>query len=146
MAGVKGRSGGPRKNAGGKRPGAGRKPKERPKVKPKVRAAQPEPSAADEAAIGARLPPGPDYAPPPPPPEPAVAPADARLFLEGVLQGTYPADPDKIRAAQALLPFQHKKLGETGKKESQKEEAGKVAGRFAAAVPPRLASIHGKRV
>lgn len=27
MAGVKGRSGGPRKNAGGKRPGAGRKPK-----------------------------------------------------------------------------------------------------------------------
>lgn len=29
MAGVKGRSGGPRKNAGGARPGAGRKPKER---------------------------------------------------------------------------------------------------------------------
>lgn len=28
MAGVKGRSGGPRKNAGGARPGAGRKPRE----------------------------------------------------------------------------------------------------------------------
>lgn len=28
MAGVKGKSGGPRKNAGGARPGAGRKPKE----------------------------------------------------------------------------------------------------------------------
>lgn len=30
MAGVKGKSGGPRKNAGGARPGAGRKPKEKP--------------------------------------------------------------------------------------------------------------------
>lgn len=29
MAGVKGRSGGPRKNAGGARPGAGRKPKQK---------------------------------------------------------------------------------------------------------------------
>jgi phage terminase small subunit len=29
MAGVKGKSGGPRKNAGGARPGAGRKPKEK---------------------------------------------------------------------------------------------------------------------
>lgn len=34
MAGVKGKSGGPRKNAGGARPGAGRKPK--PKPKPEV--------------------------------------------------------------------------------------------------------------
>lgn len=32
MAGVKGKSGGPRKNAGGARPGAGRKPK--PKIPP----------------------------------------------------------------------------------------------------------------
>ena len=32
MAGVKGRSGGPRKNAGGARPGAGRKPKAPTKV------------------------------------------------------------------------------------------------------------------
>lgn len=30
MAGVKGKSGGPRKNAGGARPGAGRKPKPKP--------------------------------------------------------------------------------------------------------------------
>jgi phage terminase small subunit len=34
MAGVKGKSGGPRKNAGGARPGAGRKPKENPPVVP----------------------------------------------------------------------------------------------------------------
>ncbi len=34
MAGVKGKSGGPRKNAGGARPGAGRKPK--PKAAPVV--------------------------------------------------------------------------------------------------------------
>lgn len=32
MAGVKGKSGGPRKNAGGTRPGAGRKPKPKPEV------------------------------------------------------------------------------------------------------------------
>ena len=32
MAGVKGKSGGPRKNAGGARPGAGRKPKPKPET------------------------------------------------------------------------------------------------------------------
>ena len=34
MAGVKGRSGGPRKNSGGARPGAGRKPKPKPEIAP----------------------------------------------------------------------------------------------------------------
>lgn len=34
MAGVKGKSGGPRKNAGGARPGAGRKPKPKPEIVP----------------------------------------------------------------------------------------------------------------
>lgn len=34
MAGVKGKSGGPRANAGGARPGAGRKPKPKPEIVP----------------------------------------------------------------------------------------------------------------
>ena len=34
MAGVKGRSGGPRPNSGGARPGAGRKPKPKPEIVP----------------------------------------------------------------------------------------------------------------
>jgi phage terminase small subunit len=34
MSGVKGKSGGPRKNAGGARPGAGRKPKPKPATVP----------------------------------------------------------------------------------------------------------------
>lgn len=44
----------------------------------------------------------------------------------------------RMEAAKALMPFEHQKLGETGKKE-QKESAaeGVVKGRFAPAAPPR---------
>lgn len=127
MAGVKGRSGGPRPNSGGKRPGAGRKPKPRP-----------EPTLAEEAAIGASLPPGPDA------PKPVIT-TDAKTFLEAVVAGTVIATPDQISAAKALLPFQHPKLGEGGKKEQRKKDAESVAGRFAPA-PPRLAAVYGKKV
>lgn len=43
----------------------------------------------------------------------------------------------RLQAAIALLPFEHQKLGESGKKE-QKETAaqGAVTGRFAPATPP----------
>jgi phage terminase small subunit len=145
MAGVKGRSGGPRKNAGGKRPGAGRKPKPKAKAKQAPRAPLPELSAAQDAAIGASLPRGPAA-----PPEPEVAGegvgiTDAKAFLEGVMAGRIVADESRLKAAQYLLPFQHRKLGEGGKKEHEKEQAGKVASRFAPA-PPRLAAIGGKSV
>jgi phage terminase small subunit len=43
----------------------------------------------------------------------------------------------RIQAAMALLPYEHKKLGESGKKEDQGEAAkGAVKGRFSPAAPP----------
>lgn len=44
----------------------------------------------------------------------------------------------RMQAAIALLPFEHKKLGESGKKEDQQQAAhGVASGRFAPAAPPR---------
>lgn len=43
----------------------------------------------------------------------------------------------RIQAAVALLPFEHQKLGESGKKQRQEKAAETVAtGRFAPAAPP----------
>ena len=43
----------------------------------------------------------------------------------------------RIQAAVALLPFEHQKLGESGKKEQREKAAeGVVTGRFAPAAPP----------
>lgn len=71
---------------------------------------------------------------------------DAKEFLERVVRGDIVASAQQLNAAKALLPYQHKKLGEGGKKEKQQEEAGKVAGRFSPAAPPRLVATDGKRV
>lgn len=62
---------------------------------------------------------------------------DSKVFLERVLTGAVVPTMVQMDAARSLLPFQHKKLGETGKKEQRKEDAGKVS-RFSPA-PPRLA-------
>ncbi len=131
MAGVKGRSGGPRKNAGGKRPGAGRKPK------------HPKPAAPSAATVSS--PAKSDKPAEPDAPASAVDTTDAKLFLERVMSGQIIANDTQLRAAQALLPFQHKKLGETGKKEQRNEEAKGIVSRFAPA-PPRLAAVAGKKV
>jgi phage terminase small subunit len=100
MAGVKGKSGGPRQNSGGARPGAGRKPQEPPKLE----------------SDGAE---------------------DAKTFLIGVMTDAEVDARLRIDAAKALLPYQHQKIGEAGKKEG-KQAAAKVAGagRFAPAVVP----------
>ena len=68
MAGVKGKSGGPRPNSGGARPGSGRKPKK----------AQPADKPANEL--------------------PTAATRDPLDFLLGVMQGTVKADAAKQRA------------------------------------------------
>jgi phage terminase small subunit len=70
---------------------------------------------------------------------------DSKEFLERVLSGVILPTNIQMDAARSLLPFQHKKLGETGKKEQRAEDAGKVAGRFAPS-PPRLAAANGKKV
>lgn len=71
---------------------------------------------------------------------------DAREFLERVVRGELLPSIAQLDAAKALLPYQHRKLGDTGKKEQKKDEAGKVAGRFSASAPPRLVISEGKRI
>jgi phage terminase small subunit len=74
-----------------------------------------------------------------------VGTTDSKEFLEQVLAGLIAPTPLQMDAARSLLPFQHRKLGEAGKKEQRNENAAKVAGRFAPA-PPRLAALGGKTV
>jgi hypothetical protein len=110
MAGVKGKSGGPRKNAGGARPGAGRPPKK------------------------------------PQPPAPVDGSKDMLELLQDIALGRVEANGIQVRAAIAAVQYTHAKVGEGGKKEKKQAEAEKVAGRFQAATPPRLAAVGGKRV
>lgn len=63
---------------------------------------------------------------------------DAKEFLEGVIRGDLKPSALQMEAAKALLPFQHRKLGETGKKEQKQADAAKIAGRFAPSTPPGL--------
>ena len=89
-------------------------------------------------------------APPPAPPPPAtpsfdvqaaIMHSDPKNFLLVAMND--PAAPAKLRveAAKALMPFMHKKPGETGKKEQRDADAKKVAGRFAPAAPPQLKAV-----
>ena len=112
MAGVKGKSGGPRKNAGGARPGAGRKPK--PK-QPTV-AIPPEVAQAKSGE-----------------------PLDPRPMLEMVALGHMEVSPQQFKALTALLPYVHTKKGDGGKKDEVQDKAKKAgAGKFGAAAPPKL--------
>lgn len=118
MAGVKGRSGGPRANAGGARPGAGRKKKE--SIPP-----APIPPEVGEATDG--------------------QPFDPRPTLELVARGLLEVSPQQYKALTALLPYAHTKKGEGGKKDQQAEAAKKAgAGKYSAAAPPRAvrANVH----
>ena len=117
MAGVKGRSGGPRKNSGGARPGAGRKPKAKP-----VESAKQPPVTL--------------------PPDPEVAIMDSKKrepleFLELVLNMPEAPLKDRIRAAIAAAQYRHTKRGDGGKKEEAAGKAGAAAkGRFGTRPPP----------
>lgn len=104
MAGVKGKSGGPRANAGGARPGAGRKPKPKPELVP-------IPATLATATDGAAF--------------------DPRPALEQVALGLLEVTPQQYKALTALLPYVHQKLGEGGKKEGKQAAAEKVStGKF----------------
>ena len=107
MAGVKGRSGGPRANSGGARPGAGRKPA------PKVMLDIPVPVAD------------------------SLAHKDPMVFLMALMNDLEADIKVRADAAKALLPFIHGKKGEGGKKDEQLDAAKKAGkGRFAAAPAP----------
>jgi phage terminase small subunit len=135
MAGVKGRS-------GGKREGAGRKRKPTTVLAPANAPAKRKRAASSNAAA-------PDVLP-----EVAAAGSavteggafDPRPTLELVAKGLLEVSVSQQKALTALLPYVHTKRGEGGKKEQKQEAAAKVAGRFAAAQPPKLAAVGGKKV
>lgn len=81
MAGVKGKSGGPRKNSGGARPGAGRKPAKPVEI-------QPETAKVVDGE-----------------------PMDPRPTLELVALGHIEVSPAQLKALTALLPYVHAKKG-----------------------------------
>jgi phage terminase small subunit len=62
--------------------------------------------------------------------------SDPKAFLRAVMNEPKCDIKYRVDAAKNLMPFEHKKLGEGGKKEQQGEEAKKVASRFAPAPPP----------
>ena len=139
MAGVKGRSGGPRPNSGGKRPGAGRPRK--PPVP--IDAVYVEPKVTMD--IPPAVNPGSTQIVPAMTAEEANACRNDPLeFLRFVWAGRLDASPTQISAAAAALPFIHKKLGEGGKKDQTQKAAEKVASRFAPVAAPRLISSNGK--
>jgi hypothetical protein len=95
--------------AKGARPGAGR-PRGSKRARPEVVAAQ--------AMLAATVAQQTDY-------------QDALAFCLDCLNDPTLPMSDRIRIAIALLPFQHSKMGEIGKKERTQMEAERIAGRVA---------------
>jgi hypothetical protein len=117
MAGVKGKSGGPRKNAGGARPGAGRK-----------RKAKTEKSANTPPAESV-----------PVDPLAQAVKREPLEFLELVMNNPLAPLKDRIRAGVAAAQYRHMKRGDGGKKDEQADKAKKAAtGKFAPTAPPKL--------
>ena len=142
MAGVPGKSGGPRPNSGGARPGAGRKPKaiaEQSANKSVEKRSAVETKLEPQARGGAlkrqkQLP-------------VAVPECDMLTLLKEIALGRVEASAGQIRAAIAAVQYTHTKKGDGGKKDDEAEKAKKAgAGKFAAAAPPKLAAAGGKRV
>lgn len=126
MAGVKGKSGGPRKNAGGARPGAGRKPKAETASKSANGVsvkfeAQPHGGALKRAKSK---------------PVP-VSERDMLQLLQDVALGITEASTIQVRAAIAAVQYTHIKKADGGKKDDQADKAKKAgSGKFAASAPP----------
>lgn len=99
---------------GGRRPGAGRKPKN---PKPEAPAAPSEP--------------------------PAISGYDDPLeYLMAVVNDPTASRTERIRAAMTVAAYRHAKVGDKGVKE-QRNDAAKSAssGRFAPAAPPKLHQV-----
>jgi phage terminase small subunit len=136
MAGVRGKSGGPRPNSGGARPGAGRKPKV---------AAEKSANAAVETKLEPQARGGALKRKRAVPVE--IEPCDMLTLLQKIALGQIDASAGQIRAAIAAVQYTHTKKGDGGKKEGDAEKAKKAgAGKFAPAAPPRLAAAGGKKV
>lgn len=136
MAGVRGKSGGPRPNSGGARPGAGRKPKA---------AAEKSANAAVETKLEPQARGGALKRKKAVPVE--LEPCDMLTLLQRIALGQVDASAGQIRAAIAAVQYTHTKKGDGGKKEEDADKAKKAgAGKFAPAAPPRLAAAGGKKV
>lgn len=136
MAGVKGKSGGPRPNSGGKRPGAGRKPKAAAKSANQPPATKLQVTLEPQARGGALKRSKAAKA------EPTGALVDGKTrdplqFLELVINDPTAPLKDRIRAAVAAAQYRHTKLHDGGKKDAATGKAGKAAkGRFGARPAP----------
>lgn len=66
--------------------------------------------------------------------------SDSLEFLEAVVANPNVKLAQRMEAAKTLLPFQHGKIGEKGKKETLNDAArgATTQGKFAAASPPKL--------
>lgn len=104
MAGVKGKSGGPRNNSGGARTGAGRKPKVKP-VEKSANVPIDLPNPSNES--------------------------DTLKLLQDIAFGRIDATMLQVRAAIAAVQYTHIKKGDGGKKEEKQAAAEKAAtGKF----------------
>ncbi|SDV49809.1 terminase small subunit [Chitinasiproducens palmae] len=98
-----------------------------------------KPGAAAEEAQAVALPAGFDL-------DAILTFSDSKAFLIAAMNDARAEQKLRIDAAKALLPFQHAKKGEVGKKDQRNEDAKKVASRFAPAAPPKLVANGGKKV
>lgn len=131
MAGVKGKSGGPRKNAGGARPGAGRKKKA--PVQPAKE------SANAKSAVTVEMEPQPHGGALKRTHEKPVelSGLDMLEMLQAVALGKVMATALQVRAAIAAVQYTHTKRHDGGKKEEDAENAKKAStGRFAPKARP----------
>lgn len=82
---------------------------------------------------------------PPPADEPtSLASSDPLVFLVQVMTGEIDANITQVKAATAMLPFKHRRLGEQSKKELADAEAAEVAGsgKYATRTGPRGSMKH----
>lgn len=71
---------------------------------------------------------------------------DPEKFLRAVMNDSMSEAKLRVDAAKALMPYIHAKKGEVGKKDQRQADANKVAGRFSAAMPPKLVAAGGRKV
>ncbi|MEN7529248.1 terminase small subunit [Cupriavidus sp. DL-D2] len=71
--------------------------------------------------------------------------SDPKAFLKAAMNDDSTEPKLRVFAANALMPYFHKKLGDTGKKEQAAADA-KKPGRFEPSAPPKLVTAGGKKV
>ncbi|WP_137923942.1 terminase small subunit [Cupriavidus sp. 2SB] len=71
--------------------------------------------------------------------------SDPKAFLKAAMNDDSTEPKLRVFAANALMPYFHRKLGDTGKKEQAAADA-KKPGRFEPSAPPKLVAAGGKKV